>query len=115
MTHTLRIEVDPTAVSLAATIAEAARVAPFLVIGATMFANLADELGGTDAATRHLLAVAEAVDTPIAVNVERGEDASTTAIIAPRSWTQDRLRGWVGGKREAIEAMFGPATIREDV
>ena len=47
-----------------------------------MLADLADELGGTDAATRHLLAVAEAVDTPIAVNMETGPDTSCTAVIA---------------------------------
>ena len=57
----------------------------------------------------------KAVDMPIAVNVERGADASTTAVIAPRSWSQERLKGWTAGKHEALSAMFGPATIREDV
>ena len=113
MTGTLHVTVDPTAVSLAATIAEAARVVPLLVIGGQMFSDLADELGGMDAATRHLLAVAEAVDMPIAVNVERGEDASTTAVIAPRSWTQERLRGWIGGKHDEPVELFGAASVRE--
>jgi hypothetical protein len=115
VTSTLRVEVDPTAVSLAGTIAEAARFVPFLVIGGRMLADLADELGGMDAATRHLLAVATSVDTPIAVNVESGPDTSSTAVIAPRSWSQERLAGWIGGKREALVELFGEVTVREDV
>lgn len=113
MSDILRVTVAPTGVSLAATIAEAARHVPFLVIGSRMFSDLADELGGIDRATRHLLTVAEAVDTPIAVNVPTGEGTSSTAVIAPRSWAQERLRGWIAGHHEALTELFGAATIRE--
>ena len=113
MSDILRVTLDPTGISLAATIAEAARHVPFLVIGGRMFSDLADELGGIDRATRHLLTVAEAVDTPIAVNVERGDGASTTAVIASRSWSQEWLKGWTAGKHEALSELFGEATIRE--
>ena len=115
MSGVLRVEVDPTGVSLAETIAEAARVVPFLVLTGRMFADLATELGSDDAASRHLLTVAESVDMPIAVNGATGPGASTTIVVAPRSWTPERLRGWIGGKHEALTAMFGEATIREDV
>ena len=115
MSGILRIEVDPTGVSLAETIAEAARHVPFLVIGGRMFADLADELGGHDAATGHLLDVASVTGKPIAVNVERDDDASTTAVVAPRSWSQERLKGWTAGKREALTELFGAATIREGI
>ena len=113
MSQTLRIEVDPTEVSLAETIAAAAAVARFLILTHQMFGHLAVELGSDEAATRYLLTVAEAVARPFAVNVETGESTSTTASIAPRAWSQERLKGWIGGHRAELEAMFGPATVRE--
>jgi hypothetical protein len=115
MSRVLRVTVDPTSASLAETIAAAAPHVPLLVLTGRMFIDLAAELGGDDAATRHLLAVAESVDTPVAVNFATDAEASTTAMIAPRSWTRERLRGWIGGKHEILTAMFGEATIREDV
>ena len=113
MTTTARITIDSETVSPARAIAAAARSAPLLVASHRAFRDLAAELGGHDEATRHLLAVATAVDAPIAVNVARDGGESTTACIAPKGWTEEKLRGWIGGKREAIEALFGPATIRE--
>ena len=115
MSGTLRVEIDPTGVSLAETIAEAARHISFLVIGGRLFDDLAAELGGYDGATGHLLDVASATGKPIAVNVATGDGVSTTAVVAPRSWSQERLKGWMAGQHEALTELFGPSTIREDI
>ncbi len=65
---------------------------------------------------RHLLRVAENAQKPILVNFETGEETSRTVALAPRSWTEERLRGWVAGHHEALEAMFGAATpVQEPV
>jgi hypothetical protein len=114
MTRTLYVSIDAAAVSPARTIAATARTGPLVCLTGRLFRDLADELGGTDAAMRHLLRVSENVQKPIAVNFETGEETSRTVFLAPRSWTQERLRGWVAGHHEAIETMFGAATpVRE--
>ncbi len=115
MTSTLRVTVDSDAVSVAEAIAEAARHVPFLILTDRLFGDLAHELGGEQEATHHLIRVATNTDKPLAVNVEGLDGASTTAIVSPRGWSQDRLRGWIGGRHEELEALFGAATVREDV
>jgi hypothetical protein len=37
---------------------------------------------------------------------------SQTMFWAPASWTPERLAGWVGAHHEALESMFGAATLR---
>lgn len=46
---------------------------------------------------------------PIAVNLPT-DDGSRTVFVAPRDWTEERLRGWVAGRHEELGAAFGPAT-----
>jgi hypothetical protein len=53
--------------------------------------------------------VAEDVGRPIAVNPPTSTD-SRTMLLAPRSWSQERLAGWVAGRRDELEAAFGEAT-----
>lgn len=114
MSRSLHVTVDPAEVSLAETIAEVARTGPMVCLTGRLFDDLADELGGTEDAMCHLLRVAEDVQKPVLVTFETGEGTSRTVALAPRSWTQERLQGWVAGHREAIEALFGTATpVRE--
>jgi hypothetical protein len=115
MSSTLRVSIDTAVASPAETIAEAARHVPFLAIAGRLYAELAAELGGDEPAVRHLARVATDVGKPIAVNVETGEDTSTTVLISPGDWTEERLKGWVAGHHEAIEELFGTATVRGDL
>jgi hypothetical protein len=109
MTRTLRVSIDPATVSPSRAIAATARTGPLVCLTGRAFRDLVDELGGIEPAMRHLLRVSENVGKPIAVNVPTGEDSSRTVFLGPRSWTQERLSGWVAGHHEQIEAMFGAA------
>ena len=70
------------------------------------FRDLANECGGEQAACEWLLAAATAADKPISVNVPTPE-GSTTATIAPASWTPERLQGYVAGHHERLAEEFG--------
>ena len=110
MSRSLRVSVDTGSVSAARAIAEVARTGPPVCLTDRLFDDLADEVGGVEPAMRHLVAVAEEVGRPVAVNLETAAGASRTVFLAPCSWTEERLRGWVAGHHEAIEAVFGQAT-----
>ena len=108
MSKGLHLTVDPSRVSMAAAIRQAARAAPLLVVKAAALRDLVHELGGHEAAAEHLLTIAEEIGRPVGANLERG-DGSQTVFVAPRSWSQERLQGWIGGHHEEIEDAFGPA------
>ena len=110
MTRTLRVAIDAATVSPSRAIAATARTGPLVCLTGRAFRDLVAELGGVEPAMRHLLRVSENVGKPIAVNMPTGEDTSRTVFLAPRSWTEERLRGWVAAKHVEIEAMFGAAT-----
>ena len=103
---TARVTINADRVSPAAAVRQAAQAGPLLVLTARLVADLAEELGGMDAAVSHLLEVAEQAGCPIGVNVPAA-DGSRTCFIGPRSWTQERLQGYVGGRHAEIEAEFG--------
>jgi hypothetical protein len=109
---TLRITIDAARVSPAKAIAAAARATTLVVLTDRAFRELADELGGPDSASRHLLRVATNTGRPIAANLPTGDDTSTTVFIAPKGWTDERLQGWAAGHHDVLEEAFGPATIR---
>ena len=111
-----RVTVDADRVSVARSLAALARASardggPLVCATGRAWADLADELGGDDQAVRHLLRVATNTARPICVNLPT-PDGSTTVFIAPRDWSEERLRGWAAGRHEELEAMFGPATLR---
>ena len=110
MSRTLRVTADPTTVSLAASIRAMASVAPLFVISVRALGDLADELGSMDAAATFLFELAEANNKPIGVNLPAPDGASKSVFIAPRTWTDDRLRGWIGGHGAELEAEFGEVT-----
>jgi len=107
MSRSLRVTIDPRSVSPAASIRVAAAAAPLLVIGGRALADLAAELGGMDAAGAFLLEVAEAIGHPIGLNLPTGATSLSTAFIAPRSWSRERVAGWVGGHHAELEAALG--------
>jgi len=104
---TLNIQVDPEAVSVAESIRTAAEVAPLLVLSSRALANLADELGTMEAAAEYLQGVAEATNKPLAVNIPDGPDRSSTCFIAPKDWSEERLKGWAAGHHQKLAARFG--------
>jgi len=97
MSRTLHITADPAAVSMAASIRAMASLAPLFVISVRALGDLADELGSMDAAVTFLLELAEANTKPIGVNLPSADGASKSVFIAPRTWTDERLQGWIGG------------------
>ena len=110
MTRRMTVTVDPAAVSMVRAIRTAAQGAPLLVITGRAFGDLASELGGAEAAVGELLSIAESVNRPVAVNMPTGADASSTVFISPRGWTEERLRGWIGGRHAELEGAFGRVT-----
>ena len=110
MSRRMPVTVDSSTVPIATAIRAAAQAAPMLVLTGRAFNDLARELGGIEAAVGELLAIAEANNRPVGVNFETGEDSSSTAFISPRSWSQERLTGWVGAKHQELTQQFGEVT-----
>jgi hypothetical protein len=77
-----------------------------------MLRDLERELGTMAAAITWLVDLATFTSRPMAVNVETAE-GSTTVLLAPRGWGDERLKGWAGGLAEGLERHFGAASIRE--
>jgi EAL domain-containing protein (putative c-di-GMP-specific phosphodiesterase class I) len=117
MSRTMRVTVDAERVSIARSIAAMARattanVALVCVTGRA-YLDMADELGCDEVAARHLARVATDVGRPLCVNIPTGAETSTTMFVAPKGWTDERLRGWAAGRHAELEAMFGAATVRD--
>ena len=110
MSRGMTVMVDAERVSVAETLRRVAAFSPLLVVKERALRDLAAELGGAEAAAAFLLELAEANNRPIAVNCETGIDRSSTAFIAPRHWSQERLTGWVGGRHVELEGAFGEIT-----
>jgi hypothetical protein len=112
--RTARITIDAEQVRPSRAIAVAARSAPLLVLSHRAFSDLADELGDHDAAIRQVLRIATNAGKPIGINLPTADGDSQTVFLAPRGWSDERLRGWVAGHHEALESEFGMATIVEE-
>jgi hypothetical protein len=54
------------------------------------------------------LRVSDWVGTTLSVHVVT-DDGSWTCFLAPRSWMQEQLAGWIGAKHDDLEDTFGPA------
>lgn len=107
MSRALRLTVDPSSISVAATIRRAAGISPLLVLTGRDLGDLAAELGSMEAASGSLLQIAEDIGKPIGVNLPTGPDTSSTAFIAPRGWSDERLAGWIAGHHTELEAELG--------
>ena len=110
MSGTMRVTADASKVSMAASIRATASVAALFMLTVRALADLADELGSMDAAATFLLDVAEANNKPIGVNLPAPDASSKSVFIAPRTWTDERLQGWIGGHGAVLEAEFGEVT-----
>jgi hypothetical protein len=108
--RTMHVTIDSTTISPARAVMAAARGGPLVILTERALRDLAAELGGDDAAVRHLERVATNVNRPIGANMSSAE-GSRTFFLAPKGWSLERLKGWIAGHHEAIEAMFGTARI----
>ncbi len=113
MTTVATLTIDADHISPSRSIAALARAAgrTLVVVTGRAYADLVDELGGDEAAARRLFEIATDTGRPLAVNLPTGPETSTTMFIAPRGWSEDRLRGWAAGRHAELEAAFGPASV----
>jgi hypothetical protein len=107
-----RFLVDTDAVKPTAVLRHAAETG--VVVGLThrMLADLEAELGGMEPALEWLVGLATMTGRPVFVNLPNGPDASQTVALAPKGWGSERLAGYVGGLKDEIESVYGPATLR---
>jgi hypothetical protein len=110
----LSITADPARVSMAGAIRRMAGAAPLLVITGRALLDLAAELGGMDAAALFLLELVESVNRPVGLNFATGDDTSSTAFVAPRGWTQERLQGWIAGHHAELTDAFEVSRVRAE-
>lgn len=83
--------------------------APLVALTNDALNDLSEALGGTEKALEFLVRQATEHDKPIAVNI-RDRDGSQTVFLSPKGWTEERLKGWVGTHKAALEAQFGEVT-----
>jgi hypothetical protein len=107
MTHAARVLVDPLEIPPTDALRSLVDCAPLVVISGRAMADLAEELGGYEAAARHLADLSNETGRPLAVNVPLPDGQSRTCFVAPASWTQEKLRGFIGGHHELLEREFG--------
>lgn len=112
-TRAAHFTIDTRQLKPTAVLGRVARAGSTVSLTHRMFNDLAEELGSHDAASRWLVDLSQEVDRPMLVNFPTGADTSSTVAFAPFWWSEERLRGYVGGLHEEIEQMFGQATLRE--
>jgi hypothetical protein len=72
------------------------------------YTHVRAECGGSDkAAWRWLGQRAKYGSRPLFVNVENPDGTSHTIALAPRGWSPEKRKGYVGGLDETLEAEFG--------
>jgi hypothetical protein len=79
-----------------------------IAITSRMLKKLATELGDNGKVMDFLHRLVMRYQKPCAVNARTPDGSSTTFMIAPPLWTQDKLAGWVGGIHQELEDAFGP-------
>jgi len=110
-----RVQVDAATVSPSRSLAMTARLAPLVVVTDRCYREMVDELGDADAVVRHIARIATDLGKPIGVNLTSGPDASSTVFIGPKHWSDERVAGWIGRHREALERQFGDATFSREM
>jgi len=112
MSRALHLTVDTRQLKPTEALGHVARAGTAVGLTHRMLRDLEQELGGYKRACKWLIALATETNRPITINLPTGPDSSTTVAIAPKTWSEEKLRGWIGGMHEELEAMFGPATLR---
>jgi hypothetical protein len=107
VTATMHVTADPARVSMAESIRRLATAAPLFLVSHRAFRDLSREFGSDDRAARHITEVAIATGRPILVNQPTGGGRSATIAVAPPTWSDERLQGWIAGHHELLEREFG--------
>ena len=113
-TRCATVTIDAEHVSPSKALGVTARLAPLVVVTDRCYGEMLAEFGSDELVIAHLIRVATNVDRPIGVNLTSGTDTSTTVFIGPKYWSDDRVPGWIGGHREALEQQFGDATFSRE-
>ena len=79
---------------------------PLVLLTNDALNDLSQALGGAEMALEFLVGQATEHNKPVAVNI-RDPNGSDTIFLSPEGWTEERLKGWVGTHKAAIEAEFG--------
>jgi hypothetical protein len=104
--NTLRAVIGPD-MSMRAVLEGTADKLPMFLLSQRAYMHLAEECGGDEPAILFLLELAEQYNKPVLVNFEKPDGTSQTNAMAPRSWTSERLQGWIAGHHEALEQELG--------
>lgn len=79
-----------------------------VVLTRAMLESLVLELGSADRVLQVLNAAVELSQRPLAINT-----GSTTVILKPSTWSEERAMGWLGGIYSDLEDEFGTiASVR---
>ena len=115
VTRTATVTIDAATVSPSNALAATARLAPLVVVTGRAYGEMLAELGDAEAVIAHLIRVATNVGKPLAVNLPRGPETSSTIFLGPKGWSEERVAGWIGRHREALEQQFGDATFSREM
>jgi hypothetical protein len=80
--------------------------APLVSLTQNALNDLKLSLGSMDQVMAFLVGLATEFQKPIAVNTPT-PTGSTTALIGPQGWGEERLQGWMGTSKAGFEAQFG--------
>jgi hypothetical protein len=72
------------------------------------WSHLRRDCGGDKRAAQWLASLATEAGKVVAVNFELKDGGSRTMFLAPKDWSEEKLRGYIGGLGEEVEAIFGP-------
>jgi hypothetical protein len=111
MSSALRVTVDTGRLKPTAVLRTAAEAGTTVGLTHRMLRDLEAELGGMEPAVEWLVELVTMTGRPVFVNLPTAE-GSTTVALAPKGWGSERLTGYVGGLKDELESMYGPATIR---
>jgi hypothetical protein len=111
-TRSARFLVDTAAVKPTAVLRRAAESGVSVGLTHRMLRDLEAELGGMEPAVERLVELATLTGRPVFVNLPNGPDASRTVALAPKGWGSERLAGYVGGLKDELESVYGPAELR---
>lgn len=78
-----------------------------LAFGAGIYRQLRQELHSIEAVGQWAADLATRLDRPVLLNVPDRDGTSHTLTLAPKPWTTERLQGYIAGRHQELEELFG--------